>query len=217
MSTAQVITGIVLLLVWTLTAIPRAEGNSIQSIQSKSDASLIQDAFAVTQNQVSETQNYHAKQEAQHALDALYKGDYRQAFLEKKPELFLKHIAPNFHSTLIDGTVYDAKALQQFFPKQFANMIQTHEHDVTIEDVDVATNGAINAVVTLNTLIEYQECCRPKLLCDKYWHLSRPFCSIVKRCTTRDRRQSTAFTNNHLAQAVSLCLISPKKGISSGA
>jgi hypothetical protein len=156
MSTAQVITGIVLLLVWTLTAIPRAEGNSIQSIQSKSDASLIQDAFAVTQNQVSETQNYHAKQEAQHALDALYKGDYRQAFLEKKPELFLKHIAPNFHSTLIDGTVYDAKALQQFFPKQFANMIQTHEHDVTIEDVDVATNGAINAVVTLNTLIEYK-------------------------------------------------------------
>jgi len=97
-----------------------------------------------------------ARESARRDLDALYKGDYRRAFVEKKPDLFLKHIAPNFHSTLIDGSQYDAKALRQFFPRQFVNMVQTHEHDVTIENLDAASNGGISAVVTLSTLIEYK-------------------------------------------------------------
>jgi hypothetical protein len=96
------------------------------------------------------------REAARRELDTLYKGDYRRAFLEKRPELFLKHIAPKFHSTAIDGTEYDAPALRRFFPQQFANMVRVHEHNVTIEDVDVAADGAIAAVVTLTTLIEYK-------------------------------------------------------------
>ena len=42
------------------------------------------------------------REAARRELDALYKGDYRRAFLEKRPELFLKHIAPNFFSTTVD-------------------------------------------------------------------------------------------------------------------
>jgi len=34
--------------------------------------------------------------------------------------------------------------------------VRVHEHDVTIEDVDVTSEGAIKAVVTLTTLIEYK-------------------------------------------------------------
>jgi hypothetical protein len=89
-------------------------------------------------------------------LTALYEGDYRHAFLEKRPELFLKHIAPNFHSTTVDGTEYDATALRRFFPQQFVNVVRVHEHNVTIEDIDIAKDGTIAAVVTLTTLIEYR-------------------------------------------------------------
>jgi len=76
--------------------------------------------------------------------------------VEKRPELFLKHIAPNFHSTAVDGTEYDAQALRRFFPRQFTNLVRVHQHNVMIEDVNVASDGTIAAVVTLTTLIEYR-------------------------------------------------------------
>lgn len=96
------------------------------------------------------------KEAARQELDDLYKGDYRRAFLERRPELFLKHIAPSFHSIAVDGTEYDAQAIRQFFPRQFTNIFRVHEHNVAIENIDVGRDGAIIAVVTLTTLIEYK-------------------------------------------------------------
>lgn len=122
------------------------------SAASSSNTSLL----ARSQGQSPTPPKLDVREAARHELDALYKGDYRRAFLEKRPELFLKHIAPNFHSIAVDGTEYDAKALRQFFPRQFTNMVRVHEHDVTIEDVDITREGAITAVVTLTTLIEYK-------------------------------------------------------------
>src|SRR5687767_9358610 len=49
-------------------------------------------------------------------LDALYKGDYRNAFEQKNPDLFLRHISDDFTSTLVDGTIGSAEVLRQFFP-----------------------------------------------------------------------------------------------------
>ncbi len=139
---------------WTARSLPA--GTLSESVHSNPSAPGVQrtpgppsEAFAMRNEE-------DARESARRELDALYKGDYRQAFVKKKPELFLKHIAPNFHSTLIDGSTYDTKALQQLFPRQFADMVQTHEHNVAIEGVDVAPNGTIDAVVTLSTLIEYK-------------------------------------------------------------
>jgi hypothetical protein len=112
--------------------------------------------LAESQTQSPTTSDPNIKEAARRELEALYQGDYRRAFLEKRPELFLKHIAPNFHSTTVDGTEYDAMALRQAFPRQFHNMVRVQEHDVTIEDVEVTSDGAIVAVVTLTTLIEYK-------------------------------------------------------------
>lgn len=94
--------------------------------------------------------------QARAALDAVYKGDYRAAFVEKKPELFLKHIPDDFQSVSVEGNRFDAAALRQFFPTQFTNMVRTIEHNVTIEDVDVLPDGTVSAVVTLHTLIEFR-------------------------------------------------------------
>ena len=46
----------------------------------------------------------------------------RAAFVEKRPELFLKHIPDDFQSVSVEGNRFDATALRQFFPAQFANM-----------------------------------------------------------------------------------------------
>lgn len=97
-----------------------------------------------------------SEMEARETIDAIYKTDYRNAFLEKKPELFLKHIPDDFKSTSVAGDVFDAKGLRQFFPTRFANQIRTIEHNVTIEDVDVLPDGTISAIVTLYTLEEYK-------------------------------------------------------------
>lgn len=94
--------------------------------------------------------------QARQVLDGLYKGDYRAAFVEQKPELFLRHIPDDFQSVQVDGAKFDAAALRQYFPTQFSNMRRTTLHNVSIEDVDVLPDGTISAVVTLNTLIEYQ-------------------------------------------------------------
>jgi hypothetical protein len=92
--------------------------------------------------------------EARKIIDSIYKGDYRNAFIEKKPELFLKHIPDDFKSISVEGNAFDAKGLRQFFPLRFANQVRTIEHNVTIEDVDVLSDGTISAIVTLYTLEE---------------------------------------------------------------
>jgi hypothetical protein len=89
-------------------------------------------------------------------IDAIYKGDYRTAFVEKKPELFLKYIPDDFQSESIEGQKFNAAGLRQFFPTQFPNMVRTIEHNVSIEDVDVLGTNKLSAVVTLNTLIEFK-------------------------------------------------------------
>jgi hypothetical protein len=97
-----------------------------------------------------------AEDAARGDLERLYKGDYRAAFVEKRPELFLKHIADDFRSTSVEGMVFDAKALREFFPGMFSSMLRTVEHNVTIEDVDILPNGNIATIVTLYTLIEFR-------------------------------------------------------------
>jgi hypothetical protein len=95
--------------------------------------------------------------DAAHAvLDGIYKGDFRSAFVDKRPELFLQRIPHDFESTMVDGSRLDATAIRQAFPRQLATMVRTIEHNVTIEDVDVAGNRSISGVVTLTTLIEHQ-------------------------------------------------------------
>lgn len=89
-------------------------------------------------------------------IDAIYKGDFRAAFVSKKPDLFLKYIPDDFKSESVEGQKFDAAALRQFFPTQFPNMVRTIEHNVSIEDVDVVSANKLSAVVTLNTLIEYK-------------------------------------------------------------
>jgi hypothetical protein len=89
-------------------------------------------------------------------IDAIYKGDYRNAFVNKNPQLFLKYIPDDFVSENVEGQKFNAAGLRQFFPTQFPNMVRTIEHNVSIEDVDVISPTKLSAVVTLNTLIEYK-------------------------------------------------------------
>lgn len=93
--------------------------------------------------------------EARLVLDGIYKGDYREAFATKNPELFLKYIADDFTSSFLDGQTFDAEALRQFFPTRFTNQIRLIEHNVTIEDVDVLPDSTVSAVVTLYTVEEF--------------------------------------------------------------
>jgi hypothetical protein len=89
-------------------------------------------------------------------IDAIYKGDYRAAYVEKKPELFLKYIADDFVSETIEGQKLNAAMLRQFFPAQFPNIVRTIEHNVSIEDADVLSPTKLAVVVTLNTVVEYK-------------------------------------------------------------
>jgi hypothetical protein len=93
---------------------------------------------------------------ARAVLDGIYKGDFRSAFVDKRPELFLRYIPDDFVSTMVDGSQLDAAAIRQAFPQQFTTMVRTIEHNVTIEDVDVASSRSISGVVTLTTLIEHR-------------------------------------------------------------
>src|SRR5713101_5935919 len=155
MTTNRAFIAVLALIVPVSTAMSLAAGDLSESAHSNPGARDVQGTPGPPSEPLAMRSQEDAGESALRDLDALYKGDYRRAFVEKKPNLFLKHIAPNFHSTLIDGSQYDAKALRRFFPRQFTNMVQTHEHSVTIEDVDVASNGTISAIVTLSTLIEY--------------------------------------------------------------
>lgn len=86
-------------------------------------------------------------------LDALYKGDYRDAFEQKNPDLFLRHISDDFTSTQIDGAVADAELLRQFFPLLIQSIDRVIDHNVTIEDVQLE-DDRIAAVVTLTTVMD---------------------------------------------------------------
>ena len=86
-------------------------------------------------------------------LDALYKGDYRNAFEQKNPDLFLRHIADDFTSTQIDGMVANAELLRQFFPLFIQSIDRVIDHNVTIEDVQIK-DDQIEAVVTLTTVMD---------------------------------------------------------------
>ncbi|HEU4405463.1 MAG TPA: nuclear transport factor 2 family protein [Polyangiaceae bacterium] len=86
-------------------------------------------------------------------LDALYKGDYRRAFVEKNPDFFLRHIPDDFTSTQVDGSRARAAELRQFFPQFMAAIERTLEHNVTIEQVKVR-GDRIEAVVTLTTVLD---------------------------------------------------------------
>jgi SnoaL-like domain len=93
--------------------------------------------------------------EARNIIDGIYKGDFREAFASKNPELFLKYIPDDFSSRQVDGQMFNAEALRQFFPTRFTNQVRLVEHNVTIEDIDILTDGTISAIVTLTTLEEF--------------------------------------------------------------
>ena len=86
-------------------------------------------------------------------LDALYKGDYKSAFVDKKPELFLQHIHDDFTAIQIDGSTANAEQLRQFFPAMIGSIEQLIDHNVTLENVEVDDDGQIDAVVTLTTVM----------------------------------------------------------------
>jgi hypothetical protein len=86
-------------------------------------------------------------------LDALYKGDYRNAFEQKNPDLFLRHISDDFTGTLVDGTSASAEVLRQFFPLLIQSIDRVIDHNVTIEDVQIK-DDRIEAVVTLTTVMD---------------------------------------------------------------
>lgn len=96
-----------------------------------------------------------SEDEAHAVIDGIYKGDFREAFATKHPELFLKYIPDDFNSKQVDGQLFNAEALRQFFPTRFTNQVRLVEHNVTIEDVDVWPDGTISAIVTLTTLEEF--------------------------------------------------------------
>lgn len=95
--------------------------------------------------------------EARDIIDGIYKGDFREAFETKNPDLFLKYIPDDFTSALVDGQTFDAAALRQFFPTRFTNQVRLVEHNVTIEDVDVLPDNTVSAIVTLYTLEEFSK------------------------------------------------------------
>ncbi|MGH3875993.1 MAG: hypothetical protein ACRDSK_03045 [Actinophytocola sp.] len=105
---------------------------------------------------VAEAPEQLSEDAARSVLDGIYQGDFRTAFVDKRPELFLRHVPDDFVSTMVDGSRLDATAIRQVFPQQFATMARTIEHNVTIEDVDVLSKRSISGVVTLTTLIEHR-------------------------------------------------------------
>jgi hypothetical protein len=86
-------------------------------------------------------------------LDALYKGDYRSAFVDKDPNLFLRHIHDDFTGIQLDGTQLNAEQLRQFFPVMVGSIERVLDHNVTIESLEVDDAGQIDAVVTLTTVM----------------------------------------------------------------
>lgn len=87
-------------------------------------------------------------------LDQLYKGDYRRAFVEKNPELFGQHIAPELQYSAYDGSSATGEQLKQIVAGRIALIDRVLDHNVTIENVEVDETGRIVAVVTLTTVLD---------------------------------------------------------------
>ncbi|HEU4405462.1 MAG TPA: hypothetical protein VFS43_09250 [Polyangiaceae bacterium] len=95
-----------------------------------------------------------AAQAARADLDALYKGDYRRAFVEKNADLFGRHIAPDLRYSSYDGSTADAEGLKAFVAGRIATIERVVEHSVSLEHVTVDEAGRITAVVTLTTVLD---------------------------------------------------------------
>ena len=91
---------------------------------------------------------------ARAALDQLYKGDYRRAFVEKNPELFGRHIAPELQYSSYDGSTATAEQLKQAVAGRIAAIDRVLTHNVSIEHVEIDDTGHIVAVVTLTTVLD---------------------------------------------------------------
>jgi hypothetical protein len=91
---------------------------------------------------------------ARAALDLLYKGDYRRAFVEKKPELFGRHIAPELQYSSYDGSTATGEQLKQIVAGRIATIERVLDHSVSIEHVEIDDAGRIVAVVTLTTVLD---------------------------------------------------------------
>jgi hypothetical protein len=91
---------------------------------------------------------------ARAALDQLYKGDYRRAFVEKNPDLFGKHIAPDLQYSSYDGSTATGEQLKQIVAGRIATIERVLEHNVSIEHVEIDRAGQIVAVVTLTTVLD---------------------------------------------------------------
>ncbi len=87
-------------------------------------------------------------------LDALYKGDYRRAFVEKTPDLFGRHIAPELRYSSYDGASASAEELKGVIAGRIAAIERVVEHSVSLEQVTVDEAGVITAVVTLTTILD---------------------------------------------------------------
>jgi hypothetical protein len=86
-------------------------------------------------------------------LNALYKGDYRAAFVSKNPELFARHISPELQFVSYDGSSGGAEDLKGFVAARIESIERVLDHRVTIEHVQVDA-GLITAVVTLTTVLD---------------------------------------------------------------
>jgi hypothetical protein len=91
---------------------------------------------------------------ARAALDTLYKGDYRRAFVEKNPDLFGRHISPDLQYSSYDGSSATGEQLKQFVAQRIAGIELVLGHNVSIEHVEVDASGRITAVVTLTTVLD---------------------------------------------------------------
>jgi hypothetical protein len=87
-------------------------------------------------------------------LDALYKGDYRRAFVEKNADLFGRHIAPELRYSSYDGTSASADELKAIVAGRIASIERVADHSVSLEHVEVGADGRITAVVTLTTVMD---------------------------------------------------------------
>jgi hypothetical protein len=120
----------------------REQTNLIPTVSSKSPLEVDrQDAALVAQ----------AKAE----LDALYKGDYNKAWVNKQPELLGKHFSPQHIVSNIDGTTTTGAEVVELVRGAQQNLDRVPSHTVSIEDVTTEGNR-IYAVVTNNLVLEYK-------------------------------------------------------------
>jgi hypothetical protein len=87
-------------------------------------------------------------------IDALYKGDYNKAWVNKAPEMLGRNFAPSHVVTNIDGTTNTGAEVVEFVRGAQRGLDRVASHTVSIEDVTVSGNR-IYAVVTNNLVLEY--------------------------------------------------------------